>query len=103
MTKPLRFDDEAAEELAMASDWYETRRKNLGLEFTAAVRDALARIAEHPRTWPLAADVAESLAVRRVLLRRFPYAIVYVELDAEIRLVAVAHTSREPGFWRTRL
>ena len=35
--------------------------------------------------------------------RRFPYAVVYIELDNEIRVLAVAHTSREPGFWRGRL
>jgi len=103
MTKPLRFDDEATEELETAADWYEARRENLGFEFMTAVRDALDRIAEGPQTWSLTPDVPMRLNVRRFLLRRFPYAIVYVELETEIRLLAVAHTSREPGFWRNRL
>ena len=100
MTKPLRFDDEAVEEMDAAAEWYEARREDLGLEFVAEVRQALIAIANAPHTWPQVAG--EEPRVRRVLLRRFPYAIVYIQLDAEIRILAVAHTSREPGFWRTR-
>ena len=40
--------------------------------------------------------------MRRRLLRRFPYVIVYVELVTEIRILALAHASREPGYWRER-
>lgn len=86
----------------MAADWYEARRDGLGGDFLSALRDGLDRVAESPGTWPLAPDVAE-LQARRFLLRRFPYAIVYIELEQEIRVLAVAHTSREPGFWRARL
>lgn len=69
-----------------------------------AVREALQRVAEAPQTWPLfARGVPERLNVRRFLLRRFPYSVVFIELDAEIRVLAIAHTSREPGFWRNRL
>ena len=75
----------------------------LGIDFVVAVRDAVARIGNAPRTWTLAPNLPEPLGVRRLLLRRFPYAIVYVELDDEIRVLAIAHTSREPGFWRERL
>ena len=40
MTKPLRFDDEAAEELQVAASWYEQRRRGLGGELLAAVQVA---------------------------------------------------------------
>lgn len=82
MTKPLRFDDEAVEEMDAAAQWYEARHENLGLEFVAEVRQALIAIANAPQTWPVAAG-HESQA-RRALLRRFPYAIVYIQFDAEI-------------------
>lgn len=103
MTKPLRLDDEAVEELEAAAAWYEARRQDLGLDFVATIREALLRIADRPQTWPLAPGVPERLGARRFLLRRFPYSVVFVELDTEIRVIAVAHTSREPGFWRRRL
>jgi plasmid stabilization system protein ParE len=99
MTKPLRFDDEAVEEMDAAAEWYEARRENLGLEFIAEIRQALIAIANGPHTWPV---VGEDPRARRFVLRRFPYAIIYIQLDAEIRILAVAHSSREPGFWRTR-
>lgn len=68
MTKRLRFDDEAAEELDMAAAWYETRRDNSGLEFTAAVREALEQIERAPHAWSLAGGVPAWLNVCRVLL-----------------------------------
>lgn len=103
MIKPLRLDEEAAEELDAAATWYEVRRPNLGIDFIAAVREALRRIAASPRACPLAGGVPIHLGVRKLSLRRFPYAIVFVELDDELRVLAIAHGSREPGYWRTRL
>lgn len=40
--------------------------------------------------------------VRRFPLRRFPYSIVYYLSKGRIRILAVAHQSRKPGFWRGR-
>ena len=103
MTKPLRFDDEAAEELQLAAAWYERRKRGLGSELVAAVRSAHSSIATNPSAWSLVPGVPPDLGVRRFLLRRFPFAIVYLELEAEIRVLAVAHGSREPGYWRRRV
>jgi plasmid stabilization system protein ParE len=40
--------------------------------------------------------------IRRLPLRRFPYSIVYSLSQAEVRILAVAHQRRRPGFWRGR-
>ena len=40
---------------------------------------------------------------RRLPLRRFPFGIIYVAHDLELRIVAVAHQSRRPGYWRGRV
>lgn len=40
--------------------------------------------------------------IRRLPLRRFPYSIVYDLRDSEVRILAVAHQRRRPGFWRGR-
>lgn len=40
--------------------------------------------------------------VRRFLLRRFAYSIVFYFSEDSIRILAVAHQSRKPGFWRGR-
>ncbi len=41
--------------------------------------------------------------VRRKLLRRFPYLVVFVELDTQVRVLAVAHAKRSPGCWLERI
>lgn len=40
--------------------------------------------------------------IRRLPLRRFPYSIVYYLRDSEVRILAIAHQRRKPGFWRGR-
>lgn len=72
MSKSLRFDDEAVDELEAAAQWYEERREGLSIEFLAAVRGALRYITERPRAWPLVQRVRDTLDVRAALLRRFP-------------------------------
>ena len=42
-------------------------------------------------------------ATRRLPLRRFPYSVVYQLREAEVRVLAVAHQRRRPGFWKGRL
>lgn len=40
--------------------------------------------------------------IRRLPLRRFPYSIVYYLRESEVRVLAVAHQRRRPGFWNGR-
>jgi toxin ParE1/3/4 len=40
--------------------------------------------------------------VRRVLLKRFPYAVFYHVDDNQITIIAVYHTSRDPRGWQSR-
>lgn len=103
MTKPVRLDAEAVEELASAHARYEAVVGGLGEELADEVSVALARIQEQPRAYPLTPAVPRALGVRRALLRRFPFAIVYLELGDEIRVLAIAHQRRRPGYWRRRL
>jgi toxin ParE1/3/4 len=103
MSKPLRIDAEAHEELWAAISWYEQQRVGLGREFLAAVDRTYDQIDESPRTWPLAPGIPEHLGVRRQLVRRFPYAIYFLELRDETRVLAIAHDRRRPGYWRRRL
>ena len=40
---------------------------------------------------------------RRSLVRRFPYAVIYLVEADRLVVVAIAHHSREPGYWLDRL
>ena len=101
--KPVRLEPEAKQELAAAGAWYEERREGLGLELVAEVDAVFAAIARSPSRFPFYPRVAPELAVRRAGARHFPYSIALVELATVVRVLAVAHEMRRPGYWVGRL
>ena len=58
-----------------------------------AVEDAVDKILENPEAYQLVGD-----EVRHKLLMRFPYSLLYVVEPDRIRVVAVAHQKRRPGY-----
>jgi toxin ParE1/3/4 len=90
---------EAAEELLEAAEWYEARRPGLGAEFVGAVEYAMNAAANAPLA---AAGWPGSKRHRRRVMERFPYILVYELRGDTIEFVAIAHTSREPGYWLKR-
>jgi len=98
-TESARFHSEASAEYDAAFDWYLQRSPDAALQFDAEVDRALAEIIAAPRRW---AEGPHS--TRRFLLRRFPFTLIYREQTAgEIQILAIAHTSRKPGYWKQRL
>jgi plasmid stabilization system protein ParE len=69
----------------------------LGEAFIAEFARAIELIREHPK---LGAQWRGLL--RRLPLRRFPYSVIYHESPTTLRVIAVAHQSRKPGYWRGR-
>jgi len=90
------IETEASDELLAAAVWYDDQHEGLGGEFLGAVDAVLLRVAEEPMSFMR--DRA-----RRALVPRFPYAIVFVMHDGEVRIVACAHTKRLPGYWTRRV
>lgn len=90
----LRFTAEAKKELIQAGDWYESKQSGLALEFLRAVDAAAARIQRAP-------EAHRSLdgGYRRVLLRHFPFMLVYTVKSDVIVVVSVFHQSRKPKRW----
>jgi hypothetical protein len=95
----IRLHREAGEELDAATAWYEEQEAGLGGDLLIEVDRAIAAIAASPAAWPL---VRRKTGLRRFLLARFPYALLYEHLDDELRILAVAHTRRRPGYGRRR-
>lgn len=100
--KRLRVDSAAEDELQAAVAWYDSRRAGLGARLLSAVDRTLQLIRRHPGLGEPVPRVRPEQGVRRVPLRRFPYFVIYRERDDEIQIVAFAHTSRRPGYWRHR-
>ena len=72
MSKPLRAEPEAVDELRAGAQRYEERRAELGTDFLAAAKAAASRIAQVPTIGSLVRDVPPELGVRQVFLSRFP-------------------------------
>ena len=81
---------------------YEAPRQGLGAQFFAEVGRVLELILRHPRIGSPVPRVRATYGARRVLLRHFPYFVVYRERSEDIHVIAIAHTSRKPGYWRHR-
>ena len=93
----------AAQEAAEAAAWYEGQRPGLGSEFRRAIDAALDLLEEDIVPLASAAGAAGQRGAKRLVLKRFPYDVVVLELGAEIVVVAFAHHSRRPEYWSDRL
>lgn len=91
------FHPEAEEEFRKATDYYEEIEPRLGYDFALEIYSTIKRSVEFPKAWAvLDGDV------RRSLVRRFPYGILYSEERDGIFIVAVMNLHREPEYWQHR-
>lgn len=95
---PVRYHRLALGELYAASEHCERERSGRGMRQLAEFDRIVRRIATEPRQ-----GSPYLLGTRRFLFRRFRYSTVYVALDEYGHVIAVAHHSRRPGYWRRRL
>jgi toxin ParE1/3/4 len=98
MSLPIRLLPGAKAEFDAAADWYEQQRAGLGVDFVARVREVLDRIAANPQ---LHAAVYND--VRKAVVKRFPYVVIYREDAGEVVVIAVFHTARDPAIWQFRV
>jgi toxin ParE1/3/4 len=91
------FHPQALTEYAEAVQYYAEQRSEAAQAFIDAIENTVYRIREAPTRWPLIEG-----KVRRCLTRKFPYAILYKTQPDHILILAVMHTSREPGYWKDR-
>ncbi len=89
----------AEAEMAQAEDWYGSTAGGTGTSILAEVEAVLERIADGPERFPRWLD---DRRYRRAVLHRFPYVVIFIALHPtpRVTVVAIAHTSREPGYWR---
>lgn len=99
MSLRIEFRPDARIDFDEAADWYESQREGLRAEFVYSVNDALSRINITPYSFP----VVEGTMLRRVLINRFPYSIIFSVAEDRILVYAVFHQSRNPMIWRGRI
>lgn len=102
MSLPYVIRSQAEDEITEAVVYYEGQRAGLGTEFFTAVREAMHRAIETPDACAPVRG-ASALPVRFVVVRRFPYRVVFLREPDLILFLAVAHAHRRQGYWRDRI
>ena len=94
----LFIHDDARTEYIESYAWYSERGGHIAEAFEREVEHALEALQEVPDRWPVYVGTW-----RRMLLRRFPFGIVYGVMDNQIVVIAIMHTRRKPGYWKNRM
>jgi len=84
-------------ELQEARQYYDLQQPGLGQRCIQDFKAAARRIVR----WPLACPL-ERGEIRKCLLERFPYKLLYALRDENILILAVAHQHRQPDDWAER-
>ena len=87
----IEYHPSLVSDLNAAISYYSQLQPNLGDRFRMEVYEAISRIKSSPRLYP------EIKGVRRALLTRYPYSIVYRLVDKQtIRILLIRHHRRHP-------
>ena len=92
------FHPEARHEMRHAANYYDDSRRGLGDRFLDAVENGVKQVQRNPYRWRKIRG-----EVRRCLIPRFPYGVLYVADEEQILIVAVMHLHRHPDYWLSRL
>ena len=91
------FHPEAEAELSAAIEYYEDREAGLGYDFSLEVLASIRNILAHPTAWPVMEE-----GVRRCLVNRFPFGVLYSLEPTGVFVIAVMHLRRRPNHWKDR-
>lgn len=96
----LRFVRAAEVEADKAADYYDAASPGLGTDFLEKLGQTLKAIQAAPERFPKIEQSRRE--IRRTLLRRFPYVVIFEMIGEEPVVLAVQHAHRKPGNWRRR-
>ena len=93
-----QFHPEAQAEHLETIVYYETQRPGLGASYLAEFESILELVCEAPTRYPIELNPD----IRRVILRRFPFTVLFRESQGTVQVLAVAHHRRRPSYWLNR-
>jgi hypothetical protein len=98
VTQSISFHPEAEVEFTGDIEYYEGCELGIGYDFSIEIFTCIQNIVKYPTAWP---SMEEN--IRRCLVNRFPYGVIYsVEHDA-VSILAVMHLRRHPDYWKNRI
>lgn len=92
------FHPDAKKEFNEAIEYYNECQQNLGLEFAKEVDSSIQLILKFPNGWS-----PFSKSTRRCMINRFPYGLIYQQIEDEIYIIAVMQLNKEPTYWHERI
>jgi plasmid stabilization system protein ParE len=94
----IRYLPDALDDLNEALAYYKQRSPNAAQRFVDAVRAEEKTILDFPEiAYPLGGKL------RVLQVTKFPYSLVYLPIEGDILIIAVAHHKRRPTYWKSRL
>lgn len=95
----VSFNRLAIKDYRETREYYAARSPQTAARFIDAIDAAIRRIMRAPDWLPIVSG-----KYRRVRVEGFPHSLVFYErAEHDVRIVAVAHPSRRPGYWRRRI
>jgi plasmid stabilization system protein ParE len=91
------FHPGASKDYAAAFAWYYARGTTLASDFEREIDRGIRLVFRNPLRWPKFDDQR-----RRLVVRKFPYSIIYELHGNDVVILAVAHGKRRPNYWRER-
>lgn len=98
MNERISIHEDAEREMSNAAEFFHSKRPNLGVAFIDEVEKSINQILTHPLGCQLV-----NRSVRRKVIRRFSYSIMYSVKPDSIRILAIASQRRKPFYWRGRV
>jgi plasmid stabilization system protein ParE len=94
----VAFHPAASREYRAEIDWYRKTSPRAARRFVEAVRKAISQISDNPERFAWHDE-----PFREASLNRFPFRVIYrIEQSGDVLVIALAHASREPGYWHDR-
>ena len=95
--KEIHFHQLAKQEFLDVIDHYDELVFGLGKSFVAESENCLNVILTNPRAYPVIKD-----NIRKAVVLKFPYSILYRLEKENIYVLAVMHQKRKPLYWANR-
>jgi hypothetical protein len=91
------FHIEAEKEFEEAIEYYKDIDLKLGYDFIVEIYKTIKLIMKYPFSWPIIKG-----EIRRALIKRFPYGILYIPYNETIYILAIMHLNKRPYYWKDR-
>jgi uncharacterized secreted protein with C-terminal beta-propeller domain len=92
------FHQAAKEELFSARDYYDDLVFGLGKSFILEIEKTINIIKRNPLAYPVIKQ-----NIRKAVIMKFPYSLLYIIEGDKIYLLAIMHQKRKPLYWKNRI